>query len=130
VTPFISAVNVSAGLEGSVLLTHKGAGHGVFGHPSLCTGHAIRRYFVEGILPKEGQECEPDVDVWDVPDVLEGLLDPDMEGSGVLLGVGMERRSMSGKMTEEDVRMWLAMQEMGRKRAEMVRTSGETGTWS
>ena len=113
---------MSAGFEDSVLLTHKGVGHGVFGHPSLCTGHAIRAYFANGTLPEEGTECEPDVEAWDVPDMVEELGGPVSGGLGFgLPEVGMQRRSMPGDMTEGDVRLWRAMRGLGSHRAVMVK---------
>lgn len=115
VTPYASAVNTSAGFEGSVLLKHLGFGHGVNAHPSLCTGRAIREFFVDGTLPDEGTECTPDLAPFDLPDPLGGLL-PE---------VGMERRSLEGLMTEEDVRMYEAMREMGKRDAQMRRWRGE-----
>lgn len=116
VTPWASAVNTSAGFEGSALLKHKGFGHGVMSHPSLCTGHAIRRFFDDGTLPEEGTECEPDVRPFELPNPLEHILP----------SVGMKRRSLEGEMTEADVRLYEAMREMGKRDSEM-RKRGQMG---
>ena len=113
---------MSAGFEDSVLLTHKGVGHGVFGHPSLCTGHAIRAYFANGTRPEVGTVCEPEVWAWDLPVMVVLLGGPGSGGLGFgLPEVGMQRRSMPGEMREGDVRLWRAMRGLGRHRAVMVK---------
>ncbi|KAL6240311.1 hypothetical protein RBB50_012778 [Rhinocladiella similis] len=60
VTPLASALNTSAGFEGSVVLQHKGYGHTSIAQPSLCTAKAIRAYFNDSMLPPSGLVCQPD----------------------------------------------------------------------
>lgn len=59
VTPLISAQNMSASFDGSVLLRHNGYGHLSFSQPSNCTNKYIADYFLTGALPKDGTVCEP-----------------------------------------------------------------------
>ncbi|KAI0893058.1 TAP-like protein-domain-containing protein [Annulohypoxylon nitens] len=59
VTPLVSAKNMSAGFEGSVLLTHNGHGHLSMSQPSNCTNGYIRDYFLKGTLPAPGTVCQP-----------------------------------------------------------------------
>ncbi|KAF7504150.1 hypothetical protein GJ744_002619 [Endocarpon pusillum] len=66
--PLVSAFNASAGFEDSVVLIHGGYGHGLTAHPSLCTARAVQAYFKDGVLPEPGTTCEPDVEVWDLPE--------------------------------------------------------------
>lgn len=61
VTPLRSARNVSEAFEGSVVLQQDSYGHCSYTQPSVCTAKAVRRYFVEGVLPEEGTVCESDV---------------------------------------------------------------------
>ncbi|SPO06306.1 related to hydrolases or acyltransferases (alpha/beta hydrolase superfamily) [Cephalotrichum gorgonifer] len=61
VTPLVSAQNMSAGFEGSVVLQHNGFGHLSIVQPSNCTNEIIAQYFADGTLPKEGTVCEPNV---------------------------------------------------------------------
>ena len=69
-TAFRGAINVSAGFEGSVLLTHGGFGHGVMGHPSNCTNDYIKGYLMEGTLPEKDTVCEPNTpNPWDLVEV-------------------------------------------------------------
>lgn len=65
-TPMRSAQTASSGFEGSVVLTHGGHGHKFFRHPSICTTKAVRAYFVDGTLPKEGTFCKSDVNAFEV----------------------------------------------------------------
>lgn len=58
-TPWASAVNMSAGFEGSVALQHNASGHSSLGQPSNCTFGAIGDYFVNGTLPAPGTVCQP-----------------------------------------------------------------------
>ena len=58
VTPMASALNASAGFEGSVVLEHKGFGHASIAQPSLCTLGKVREYFTTGALPAPGTACE------------------------------------------------------------------------
>lgn len=113
VTPWVSADNNSAAFEGSALLKHKGFGHGVNAHPSVCSGRAIRAYFEDGTVPEKGTECEPDVKAFDLPNEFEGIL----PSSGGVVG----RDARGEIMGEEDVRLYEAMREMGRRDSEMRR---------
>ncbi|KXX79857.1 Carboxylesterase A [Madurella mycetomatis] len=67
VTPLVSAHNVSAGLEGSVVLQHNGYGHSSLEQGSICTAMATQAYFVNGTLPEPGTVCEPDVPIFAPP---------------------------------------------------------------
>ncbi|OGM41169.1 hypothetical protein ABOM_009862 [Aspergillus bombycis] len=58
-TPLVSARNVSAGLEGSVLLQQNSYGHTSIAQPSNCTIGHIQQYFLNGTLPSPGTVCEP-----------------------------------------------------------------------
>ncbi|KAI1459796.1 TAP-like protein-domain-containing protein [Annulohypoxylon moriforme] len=64
VTPLVSAKNMSAGFEGSVLLTHNGHGHLSMAQPSNCTDGHIQNYFLEGKLPAPGTVCQPNLPVF------------------------------------------------------------------
>lgn len=66
VTPIRNAYNNSEVFVGSGVFTHDGIGHGVTGHPSLCTAKAIRAYFQEGKLPAEDLKCTADFDAFDI----------------------------------------------------------------
>ena len=86
VTPIASARNASAGYEGSVVLQHDSYGVSTvqflavqflagspliltsipqhcshLTQPSLCTGRAIREYFLNGVLPEPGTVCPVDI---------------------------------------------------------------------
>ena len=78
VTPLVSARNISAGFDGSVVLQHNGYGvrkpipglsivvfahmsqHTSLGQASLCTAKNIQAYFRDGVLPSAGTVCSPD----------------------------------------------------------------------
>ncbi|KAK1758989.1 hypothetical protein QBC47DRAFT_436436 [Echria macrotheca] len=57
-TPLKSALNVSAGFEGSGLLQVNGTGHATLNVPSVCGFLATVAYWVNGTLPKLGQVCQ------------------------------------------------------------------------
>ena len=61
ITPLVSAFNSSSTLEGSIVLEHKGCGHGILSQPSLCTLRAMRWYMTRGVLPGRNTVCEPDI---------------------------------------------------------------------
>ncbi|KAF1949635.1 alpha/beta-hydrolase [Byssothecium circinans] len=63
-TPLKSAVNMSEGLEGSVVLQHNGLGHCVMYSPGQCAIKAVANYFTNGTLPAKGTVCEQDFDVF------------------------------------------------------------------
>ncbi|KAI1860287.1 uncharacterized protein JN550_011665 [Neoarthrinium moseri] len=58
VTPLVSAKNVSDTFQGSVLLEQVSYGHDSMQQGSLCTAKAIRAYFTNGELPKNGTVCD------------------------------------------------------------------------
>ncbi|KAI0130387.1 TAP-like protein-domain-containing protein [Xylariales sp. AK1849] len=60
-TPLVSAFNVSAGFEGSVVLQHNGYGHMSWVQHSNCTDRVIQGYLVNGTMPEPGTVCQPDV---------------------------------------------------------------------
>ncbi|EJT81144.1 hypothetical protein GGTG_01128 [Gaeumannomyces tritici R3-111a-1] len=60
-TPLASARNVSAGLEGSVLLKRAGPGHCSYTLWSTCAYRATRDYFLHGRLPPADTTCEADL---------------------------------------------------------------------
>lgn len=63
-SPLASARNVSAGLEGSVLLQRAGPGHCSSTLWSICTYWATRDYFLHGRLPAANTTCEADMEVF------------------------------------------------------------------
>jgi len=66
VTPLRNAIANSKMHEGSVVLTQDTPGHCAGPvNPSQCTFEVIRRFFSEGILPKEGRVCYGDRAAWD-----------------------------------------------------------------
>ncbi|KAK4238918.1 proteinase [Achaetomium macrosporum] len=74
VTPLAAARNVSAGLEGSVVLQHDGYGHSSLAQASLCTAMAIRAYFVNGTLPEPGTVCDVHVPLFAGTDGFDEIL--------------------------------------------------------
>jgi len=75
-TPLVSAVNASAGFEGSVVLVQNGYGHCSFGQPSLCTVTAIRKYMRDGTVPVNGTVCEPSAPLFAPPAASNGTVQP------------------------------------------------------
>ncbi|KAH6980179.1 Alpha/Beta hydrolase protein [Fusarium venenatum] len=61
VTSLQSALKVAAKFPGSRLVVHEGAGHSSLAHPSSCTIHAIRNYFVDGKMPEVNTTCSTDM---------------------------------------------------------------------
>ncbi|KAI1371217.1 TAP-like protein-domain-containing protein [Hypoxylon crocopeplum] len=61
VTPLVSARNMSAGFEGSVVLTHDAHGHTSLAQPSNCTNAIIQNYFLEGKMPTPKTVCKPNL---------------------------------------------------------------------
>ncbi|SPO02593.1 related to hydrolases or acyltransferases (alpha/beta hydrolase superfamily) [Cephalotrichum gorgonifer] len=59
-TPLVSARNMSAGFEGSVVLEQAGYGHTILSQASLCTVKITSAYFENGTLPEPGTVCEVD----------------------------------------------------------------------
>ncbi|KAL1600707.1 hypothetical protein SLS60_007095 [Paraconiothyrium brasiliense] len=72
ITPIDKAWEVAAGFQRSMLLTHKGHGHGFMNHPSNCTIEAVRKYFFDGTLPTQGTECEPNEGIFEYASLLAG----------------------------------------------------------
>ncbi|KAF7337319.1 Abhydrolase-4 domain-containing protein [Mycena sanguinolenta] len=67
VTPLASAQKMSAGFDGSVLLTQDSPGHTSLVAPSLCTFSHIAAYFVNGTLPAKGTVCSVDAELFPDP---------------------------------------------------------------
>ncbi|KAI1139197.1 alpha/beta-hydrolase [Hypoxylon sp. FL0543] len=63
-TPLVSAKNVSATFEGSVVLEAEGYGHTSLAAPSACTLKITSAYFANGTLPPEGTVCELDAPLY------------------------------------------------------------------
>ncbi|KAI8909489.1 alpha/beta hydrolase fold-domain-containing protein [Gorgonomyces haynaldii] len=66
VTPYQAAFDTTKIMNqghdrNAVFLHHNGHGHCSNAQPSKCTIEIIRNYLVDGVLPKEGTVCEPDV---------------------------------------------------------------------
>ncbi|KAH8903629.1 TAP domain-containing protein [Coniochaeta sp. PMI_546] len=61
VTPLASALNVSHGFEGSVVLQHDAYGHTSIQQISTCTLRHTQAFFANGTLPSPGTVCEPSV---------------------------------------------------------------------
>ncbi|KAK3384095.1 TAP-like protein-domain-containing protein [Lasiosphaeria ovina] len=57
-TPLRSALNVSAGFEGSGFLEVNGTGHATISAPSVCGFRALVAYWTNGTLPSPGTVCE------------------------------------------------------------------------
>ncbi|KAE8150285.1 TAP-like protein-domain-containing protein [Aspergillus avenaceus] len=78
-TPLVSAKNISASFEGSVVLEHGGWGHGTLAHGSACTSRVVRDYWMNGTLPQPGSVCEPDY-----PPFNQGSLQQVLENIGFI----------------------------------------------
>ncbi|KAF2676598.1 alpha/beta-hydrolase [Lentithecium fluviatile CBS 122367] len=63
-TPLVNAQNLSASLEGSVVLQHNGHGHCVLYSPGQCAIKAVQDYFTNGTLPEPGTVCEQEFDIF------------------------------------------------------------------
>ncbi|KAI0114283.1 alpha/beta-hydrolase [Hypoxylon sp. NC0597] len=63
-TPLVSAKNVSATFEGSVVLEVDGYGHSSLAAPSACTIRTTSAYWVNGTLPPDGKVCELDAPLY------------------------------------------------------------------
>ncbi|PPQ73621.1 hypothetical protein CVT24_007620 [Panaeolus cyanescens] len=66
VTPLAGAKKMASGFTGSVVLTQDSAGHCSISAPSVCTQNYIRKYFVEGTLPKPGTVCPTDTPIFPI----------------------------------------------------------------
>ncbi|KAB5513522.1 TAP-like protein-domain-containing protein [Coniochaeta sp. 2T2.1] len=73
VTPLVSALNVSHGFQGSVVLEHGGYGTSM-AQPSACTIAHIQSFFDNATLPTPSSVCEPSVPLFgsSLSDVGEG----------------------------------------------------------
>ena len=104
-TPLVSAQNASAAFDGSVVLQHDGHGHTSTSQPSLCTAKAIRAYFVNGTLPKEGTICPSSEPTFASPNsTLLSAVAPLANGG---------KRSLSGAEVD-DAALLAAMKHLGR----------------
>lgn len=65
VTSIVSAENMSASFENSVLLRHEGYGNGLLAQPSVCTLKAVRDYFRDNKMPPRNTKCKPDMKLFD-----------------------------------------------------------------
>ncbi|KAI1453717.1 alpha/beta-hydrolase [Annulohypoxylon moriforme] len=63
-TPLVSAKNVSATFEGSVVLEVIGYGHASLAAPSACTIRTTSAYWADGTLPPKGKVCELDAPLY------------------------------------------------------------------
>ncbi|TCD60883.1 hypothetical protein EIP91_009374 [Steccherinum ochraceum] len=79
VTPLRAARKMSRGFKNSVLLTQNSGGHCTLAATSKCTARAIRAYFQNGTLPKEGTVCEIESSIFADELSVTGLEDPDWE---------------------------------------------------
>ncbi|KAF5662753.1 alpha beta hydrolase superfamily hydrolase [Fusarium heterosporum] len=61
VTPLSGAWEISSRFRGSRVIVHEGVGHGILNHPSNCTEDAVRKYFVDGEMPKLNTTCKPNL---------------------------------------------------------------------
>ncbi|KAI1059299.1 hypothetical protein LB507_004025 [Fusarium sp. FIESC RH6] len=61
VTSLRSAWEVSTDFRGSRVVVHEGAGHSFTNHPSNCTQEVVKKYFVDGVMPKLNTTCSPDM---------------------------------------------------------------------
>ncbi|KAK5653310.1 hypothetical protein OQA88_9001 [Cercophora sp. LCS_1] len=57
-TPLRSALNISAGFEGSRVLEVNGSGHAIINAPSVCGFRALVAYWINGTLPEGGNLCQ------------------------------------------------------------------------
>ncbi|CAM1505419.1 Fc.00g110560.m01.CDS01 [Cosmosporella sp. VM-42] len=73
VTPLQSAYNNSARFPSSVVLKQNSYGHCSLAAASTCTAKYIRTYFQNGTLPESGTECEPDYELFQLPDAKEEI---------------------------------------------------------
>ncbi|KAL6249061.1 hypothetical protein RBB50_004124 [Rhinocladiella similis] len=64
-SPLQGAYNASKLFEGSAVVAHSGYGHGLIASPSKCVAKYVEAYFVNGTLPKNGTQCEPDMGPWE-----------------------------------------------------------------
>ncbi|EJC98519.1 uncharacterized protein FOMMEDRAFT_171120 [Fomitiporia mediterranea MF3/22] len=72
VTPLASAFKMSKGFTNSVVLTRNGTGHTSLSGASSCTTQAMRAYFMNGTLPKEGTVCEVESTIFNSTSGSEG----------------------------------------------------------
>ncbi|KAM7193952.1 TAP-like domain containing protein [Naviculisporaceae sp. PSN 640] len=64
-TPIDDARSMSPYFAGSVVLEREGFGHCSNSQESKCTEEAVRRYFVDGVLPEHGTVCPTDKSFFD-----------------------------------------------------------------
>lgn len=56
-TPFVWAQSTAALMPSSVLITHEGEGHGVYGLGNSCVTNIVDDYFLDGTVPEAGVTC-------------------------------------------------------------------------
>lgn len=78
VSPVSNGHNGSAIFKGAAVLEHQGVGHCSLAHVSLCTSKALRSYFVDGELPKEGTKCPTQFGAFEVGKTWKDALLPEM----------------------------------------------------
>ena len=93
VTPMVSARNVSAGFDGSIVLEHRGFGHTSLSQPSRCVIDATRAYFVNGTLPSPDTVCEPDYSFFSNHTIVESYEQAE-DGEFGTNGTGVVRREV------------------------------------
>ncbi|KAF5027239.1 hypothetical protein F66182_655 [Fusarium sp. NRRL 66182] len=84
VTPLQSAFNNSAKFPSSVVLKQNSYGHCSLAAPSKCSLGYVREYFQNGTLPAAGTECDPDYDLFELPEVGEEATGLDELGATAL----------------------------------------------
>ncbi|KAI2471100.1 alpha/beta-hydrolase [Annulohypoxylon bovei var. microspora] len=90
-TPLVSAKNVSATFEGSVVLEVNGYGHSSLAAPSACTIKTTSAYWADGTLPPEGKVCELDAPLY------SGITWADVIDSVYGNGTASTKRSVSSR---------------------------------
>ncbi|KXJ91582.1 hypothetical protein Micbo1qcDRAFT_204813 [Microdochium bolleyi] len=94
VTPIRNARAASKLFPGSVVLHHNSEGHGFYRSPSIDTGKAFRAFFQHGELPDpDAKPAEPEYRPW--------------------IGC-VNRRTNCENRTEEDEKLWRALEVMAR----------------
>ncbi|KAF9040674.1 TAP-like protein-domain-containing protein [Panaeolus papilionaceus] len=101
VAPLWAAKKMSAGFTDSVVLTQDSPGHCSIGAPSTCTQNYIRKYFIDGTLPKPGTICPADT--------------PIFGGQHVVPSGSAHKAFSSLSVEEQDI--YIAIQELSKKDA-------------
>ncbi|KAI0892441.1 alpha/beta-hydrolase [Annulohypoxylon nitens] len=96
-TPLVSAKNVSATFENSVVLEVDGYGHASLAAPSACTIKTTSAYWADGTLPPKGKICELDAPPFsDVTwkDVIDSVY-----GNGTFVSTSTPKRGIAFRPT-------------------------------